>query len=335
MPFISLEAVQSNLLSPMVLSFYLGVLAVFLKSDLKLPGNMYEGLSLYLLLALGLKGGMYLSQTNLSLLVLPVFVTLSLGMILPLIAFSIARGLGKLSRPDSAALAAHYGSVSIVTFIATQVYVEGLGHKGEGFMPALVTLLEVPGIVIALLLAQKKGSKQEVLIAEKPGTLGQRIYTLLVSKSILVLLGGLLIGTISGPQGIKPIEPFFITPFQGALVLFMLDLGLVAGQRLGDLRHIKGFMTFYAIIVPLINGTIGVLGGTLIGLSVGGAAILGAMAASASYIAAPAAVRVFIPEANPAYYITSSLVITFPFNLSLGIPLYFELSLWASKFFGS
>ncbi|RZI46612.1 sodium-dependent bicarbonate transport family permease [Candidatus Finniella inopinata] len=319
---ISFELLQLNLLSPMVLAFFLGVMAVWAKSDLQLPEGLYASLSMYLLLALGLKGGAYLSQTSFNIIGVPAAMTLLLGMVLPVIAYVIAHFIGRFSQADSAALAAHYGSVSVVTFMACEVFVETLGTPGEGFMAALVAILEIPGIIIALLLAEHRpGVKQE-------SSLWQRLEGILFSKSILLLLGGLLIGFISGKPGLEKISPFFIAPFQGVLVLFMLDMGLVAGERLNDLKQVKGFLFVYAFLIPILNGALGVYGGYLAGLSLGGATILGAMSASASYIAAPAAVRVSIPDANPVYYLTSAIALTFPFNLAFGIPLYYQFAVW-------
>ena len=319
---ISAELLQLNLLSPMVLAFFLGVMAVWAKSDLQLPEGLYASLSMYLLLALGLKGGAYLSQTPLTVIGMPAAITLLLGITLPVIAYAIAHFVGRFSQADSAALAAHYGSVSVVTFMACEVFVETLGTPGEGFMAALVTILEIPGIIVALLLAEYRlGVKQEL-------SLWQRLEGILFSQSILLLLGGLLIGFISGKPGLEKISPFFIAPFQGVLVLFMLDMGLVAGERLNDLRQVKAFLLVFAFLIPILNGALGIYCGYLAGLSLGGATILGAMSASASYIAAPAAVRVSIPDANPVYYLTSAIVLTFPFNLAFGIPLYYQFAVW-------
>jgi len=345
---VSFDLIRMNLLSPMVLSFFLGLMAVAVKSDIKLPKSFYSGISVYLLLALGLKGGAALSCTNFQEIVLPIFITVALGVSIPFFTFASAKWLGRFSRADSAALAAHYGSVSVVTFMAAEVFVEKMGFASEGFMSSLVAILEVPGIVLGLLLAKSKqefSQDVEQSATQYPATgdmqvggkcshhmqepsLWQRVFGILVSKSILLLLGGLLIGFISGKPGLNKIAPFFIEPFQGVLVLFMLDMGLVAGERLGDLRKTNAFLVGMAFLIPVINGFVGVYGGYLAGLSIGGATVLGAMAASASYIAAPAAVRISIPQANPAYYLTAAIVLTFPFNLSIGVPLYYKMAVW-------
>jgi hypothetical protein len=322
---ISAELLQINLLSPMVLAFFLGLLAVVVKSDLQLPEGLYTTLSMYLLIALGLKGGAYLSQTSFQIFWLPAVLTLILGMILPLIAYSIAYYIGRFSQADSAALAAHYGSVSVVTFMACEVFVEALGSPSEGFMAAIVAILEIPGLIVALLLAEYQHHQAGI---SQSTSLWRRLEGIVFSKSILLLIGGLLIGFISGKPGLEKISPFFIDPFQGVLVLFMLDMGLVAGEKLQDLKQVKAFLLVFAIAVPILNAMLGIYCGYLAGLSLGGATVLGAIAASASYIAAPAAVRISIPEANPIYYLTSAIVLTFPFNLAIGIPLYYQFAVW-------
>jgi hypothetical protein len=320
------QIIGANLLSPMVLAFFLGLFAVIVKSDLKLPKGLYTGLSMYLLLALGLKGGVSLSLTAFHSFWLPGLTVMSLGILLPLLAYNIAHYIGHISEFDSAALAAHYGSVSVVTFIASQVFVESLGHTAEGFMTALVVILEVPGIVVALMIAElyRRQKKQQSNHAPLIDCFKEIIF----GKSILLLLGGLVIGYLSGKPGLEKIAPFFIDPFLGVLVLFMLDMGLVAGEKIEGLRSINVFLIAFSFFIPILNGFLGACFGYWVGLSIGGATVLATMAASASYIAAPAAVRMSLPEANPAYYLTSAIVLTFPFNIALGIPLYYQMTLW-------
>lgn len=314
-----LELLQINLLSPVVLAFVLGIVATLIHSDLRFPQDLYTGLSIYLLLAIGLKGGVELAAAPLSSLWRPILATLLLGCLTPLLCFAVLRRFGRFSVVDAAALAAHYGSVSVVTFLATLAFLEALGIATEGFLPALVALLEVPAIFIALALAKRDrlDGAWKVVVSE-----------VIASKSIVLLLGGLVIGALVGKTGFAKVEPFFVAPFQGVLMLFLLELGMVAARRLRDLRVAGGFLVVFALGMPPVLGALGVLAGWASGLSLGGATVLGALAASASYIAAPAAVRVALPEANPGYYLTASLAITFPFNLSLGIPLYHEMASW-------
>lgn len=312
-----LDLVASNLLSPMVLAFALGFIAVLVKSDLKLPEGLYVSLSIYLLFAIGLKGGVALSRSNLQELSGPFLATLVLGIVTPLLAYFIARKFGKLDRADASAMAAHYGSVSAVTFIAATSFAQSQGLAYEGFMPALVAVLEIPAILVALSMALKDGSK---------GGLKLVLRELVTGRAVILLVGGVAIGLLAGTERMVQVEPLFGDLFKGALTIFLLEMGLVAGARAGDLKGRALFLLGYGILVPLINGLLGVWAGSLVGMTAGGAGILGAMAASASYIAAPAAVRIVLPQANPGLYLTGSLTVTFPFNLMVGVPLYLEIA---------
>lgn len=314
-----LELVQINLLSPMVLAFALGITATLLHSDLKLPDELYTTLSIYLLLAIGLKGGIALAETSLAVFWAPAVATLLLGIIIPVIAYGVARKIGKLNVADAAALAAHYGSVSAVTFAAAQTFLDTVGVRYEGFMPALVAILEVPAIVVALLIAQVAGAPQG-------GDWRKALRELLTSKSILLLVGGMIIGWLAGPRGGKEVAPVFVDLFKGALTFFLLELGMVAARRFRDLPSAGLFLLGFGIIMPIFNGLLGVWFGSITGLSLGGSTILGVLSASASYIAAPAAVRIALPQANPGFYLTAALGITFPFNLAIGLPLYYTIA---------
>ncbi|WP_031458208.1 sodium-dependent bicarbonate transport family permease [Chloroflexus sp. MS-G] len=316
-----LELVQINLLSPMVLAFALGITATLLHSDLKLPDELYTTLSIYLLLAIGLKGGIALAETSLAVFWAPAVATLLLGIIIPVIAYGVARKIGKLNVADAAALAAHYGSVSAVTFAAAQTFLDTVGVRYEGFMPALVAILEVPAIVVALLIAQVAGAPQG-------GDWRKALRELLTSKSILLLVGGMIIGWLAGPRGGKEVAPVFVDLFKGALTFFLLELGMVAARRFRDLPSAGLFLLGFGIIMPIFNGLLGIWFGSISGLSLGGSTILGVLAASASYIAAPAAVRIALPQANPGFYLTAALGITFPFNLAIGLPLYYTIASW-------
>jgi hypothetical protein len=315
-----LDALVANLLSPIVLAFVLGVIASLIRSDLEFPEALYSALSIYLLFAIGLKGGVALSKTAPSEFIAPALITLFLGLLTPLIAYSILKYVGKFDGINAAAIAAHYGSVSAVTFIAAQTFAQLKGYKVEGFMPALVALLEVPAIIVALMLAR--------IGTHLVGSWQEALHEVLTGRSIVLLLGGLFIGLIVGEKGAEPVVPFFVTGFQGALTLFLLEMGMVAARRLRALKSVGPFLIAFGMLVPLLHGIIGIYLGLYAGLSIGGAAILGTLASSASYIAAPAAVRIGLPEANPTFYLTASLGITFPFNLTVGIPIYFALSAW-------
>lgn len=313
-----MELVQYNLLSPIVLAFVLGVIATLVRSDLRFPEPVYAALSIYLLFAIGLKGGAALAVAPMDTVWRAALATLVLGILTPFTAYGVLRRVGRFSIADSAAVAAHYGSVSAVTFIATLSFVEMVGAPAEAFMPTLVAILEVPAIIVALAIARAK------LGGERSWREG--MHEILAGRSVLLLLGGLAIGYLSGPPGLERVAPFFVAPFQGVLVLFLLEMGMVAAQRLRDLRKVGVFLAAFAIIVPILHGFLGVAAGQLAGLGIGGATTLGVMVGSASYIAAPAAVRISLPQANPSLYLTASLGITFPFNMTLGIPLQYAFA---------
>jgi hypothetical protein len=310
----ALDLIQHNLLSPIVLAFVLGMIATLLHSDLRMPDDIYTALSIYLLFAIGLKGGAELSETRLGDFVWPAVMCLAMGVFIPVWCYLVLRRVGKLSAIDAAAIAAHYGSVSAVTFIATLNFLERQSIPYEGYMPALVALLEVPAIVVALAMAN--------VATGRVGSWSKAIHEIFTGKSIVLLVGGVTVGFIAGHHGYEQVAPFFQKPFKGILCLFLLEMGMVAARRIGDLRSAGFFLIGFAIVAPIINGVIGVIGGHYAGLSVGGSCVFGVLCASASYIAATAAIRVSLPEANPSYYLTTALAVTFPFNLTLGIPLF-------------
>ena len=320
------DILLASLLSPVVLAFVLGAVAVAVRSDLEIPEPLYQALSIYLLLAIGLKGGLALSETPLAEVAAPAAATLALGLVTPLTAYAVLRRLGGFDRTNAAALAAHYGSVSAVTFIAATSVVAFAGTPAEGFMPALVAVLEVPAIIVGLLIAHTGNERAGDTSDGRAGSWRKALREVVTGRSVVLLVGGMGIGLVAGRDGMAPVIPFFVTGFQGALVLFLLDMGMTAARRLRDVRAVGPFLIAFGVGVPIIHGALGVWVGGLVGLSVGGAAVLGAMVSSASYIAAPAAVRVGLPEANPALYLTASLGITFPFNLTIGIPLYLALA---------
>lgn len=311
-----MELLTQNLISPVVLAFVLGMIARWIRSDLEIPSAIYQGMSIYLLFAIGLKGGVALSQTPAAELVLPVGLTLLLGCLTPLSAFFLMRRIGRLGRTDAAATAAHYGSVSAVTFIAAIEAVKLSGLPSNGYLPALLAVLEVPGIIIGLLLAQKSQS----------GGIKQALREVLTGKSIFLMVGGLVIGGVCGQAKVDSVAPFFIAPFKGVLCLFLLELGMVAAARIKDLKTAGLRLILLGCLLPAFHGAIATVCAGWVGMEPGGAAIFGAMVGSASYIAAPAAVRIALPEASPGIYLTLSLGVTFPFNLAIGVPLFIKIA---------
>ncbi len=318
-----LDAIQANLLSPAVLFFALGIIAALSKSDLKFPEPLYAGLTIYLLVAIGFKGGVAISDAGLAKVWLPSLAAMALGAIIPLWTYPVLRGVGRLGAVDAAAIAAHYGSVSAVTFIAATNYLKSINQPYEHYATAFLAVMESPAILVGVVLGK--------LASDRAGgatgaSLKTAMHEALFGRSIFLLVGALIVGTLCGQPGMQKVEPFFVTPFQGVLALFLLEMGIVAGRRLGDLKKVGPFLLGFGIVVPLANGALGVWLGKLTGLELGGATLMGVLSASASYIAAPAAIRMSLPEANPTLYLTSSLAITFPFNITLGIPIYLEIA---------
>ncbi len=308
-----------QLFEPVILFFLLGAFAGFVRSDLRIPGVLYESLSIFLLLAIGLKGGVELARYPIASIALPSLVVVAVGAMIPLVAYLVLRRLGKFPQADAGAIAGHYGSVSVVTFAVGATYLARMGQEAEGYMTVLLVLLEFPALVIGVLLARR-------------GELGtpwkQVLHEVFAGKSILLLLGGLAIGWAAGPQGIAPLDLLFFDLFKGVLAFFLLEMGLVAASRFGELKRAGLFLVVFAVGMPLFSAALGIATGSILGMSIGGVTLLATLYASASYIAAPAAMRLAVPQANPALSIGAALGITFPFNLLVGIPLYYH---WAQR----
>ena len=312
-----------------VFFFLLGVLAKLVKSDLRLPEALYETLSIYLLLAIGLKGGIELSKQPIAALAPQVLACMALGFVIPLVLFPLLRAL-KLSGVDAAALGAHYGSVSVVTFAVATAALARQGVAYESHAALWVAVMEAPGLVTGILLARWATRHSE----RAPAAAGRRAgwaalaHDVMFGKSVLLLMGGLVIGALAGEAGTAPIKALFIDPFKGVLALFLLELGLVAGGRLAEVRRFGLAVLVVGLGAPPLLALAGAAVGYALGLSAGGVALLATLASSASYIAAPTAMRMAVPEANAALSITAALGITFPFNIVVGIPLYITLAQW-------
>jgi hypothetical protein len=317
-----LSLAAQNLLSPVILFFALGLAAALARSDLSFPEAIAKGMSLYLLFAIGFKGGASVAAHGVDLgLVAAVLAGIALSFALPFVAYALLRLLAPhVSALDAAAVAGHYGSISIVTFVAMSALLTAQGMAAEGYMIAVAAAMEAPAIVSALWLATRGGTGQ----SRMGGDLWREI---LLNGSIVLLLGSFVIGMITGERGMAEVAPLIVTPFKGVLCLFLLDMGLVAGRGLRNARGViaPGVVGF-GLLMPLVGAGFGLAAGALLGLGAGGVAALTTLAASASYIAVPAAMRVALPKANPALYLTLSLGITFPFNLTLGLPLYVALA---------
>lgn len=315
-----LTLAANNLISPIILSFVLGVFAALARSDLSVPEAVAKGMSIYLLFAIGFKGGVSVADYGVDIrLALSLLAGVALSFALPIVAFGMLRAMSGLNRLDAAAVAAHYGSISIVTFVAGTSMLDSAGLAYEGYMVAVAAAMEAPAILSALWLISRGGDGRRMD--------SELMREILFNGSIVLLVGAFLIGWATGQDGLAKIDSFIVAPFQGVLCLFLLDMGLVAGRglRQGGAVLRAGVLAF-GVLMPLVGASFGLAAGLVLGLSSGGVMLMMALSASASYIAVPAAMRVALPEANPSIYLTLSLGVTFPFNLTLGLPLYLAVA---------
>lgn len=311
--------------SPVVLFFLLGLLAAFIRSDLAIPEAIAKGMSLYLMAAIGLKGGVAVSESGMSLNIAAALgAGIAASFLIPFIAYAVLKRFGKLDKLNSGAVAAHYGSVSVVTYVTAVEILEFSAVPAAGFMVAVLAAMETPAILSGLMLA-KSGDKDASSDDRR-----EMMKEVFLNASVVLLLGSFAIGIVAGPSGFAEVSPFFEAGFKGVLCIFLLDMGLIAARRIMDSRAITWRLTIIAIALPVFNGALGVLAGTGIGLDVGSAAAFGVLCASASYIAVPAAMRLALPQADPGIYLTMSLSITFPFNILINIGLLTALA----KFLG-
>jgi len=309
--------VLDGLLSAPVLAFVVAVVAGLARFELRLPDTLPPILSTFLLFAIGLKGGRSIGGAAPADLLGPLVAVLLIGSLAPVVTFAVMRSFVRLDRADAAGVAAHYGAFSTVTFIVTVAVLEERGLAFEGLLAGLLAF-DFIGIVVGLALARRTGSGGAAGGVSEG--LGSTLSRILRGRSIAYILSGLVIGALAGEARLAPVDPFFVGLFQGVLVLFLLEMGAIAAERLRAVAAVGPRLVAAAILLPIVNGTLGAGVGALIGLSTGGVLILAMLAASSSYIAAPAAVRIALPEADPALSITASLGITFPFNLTIGIP---------------
>ena len=337
-----IELIQSNLLTPIVLFFLFGIIAARIKSDLKMPEAISEFLPIYLLAAIGLHGGIEMRKTGFEEMLIPMLVAIGLSLLFTLNHYQILRRLGKFNIFDSYALASTYGAVGAVTFSVGLSFLKNQGVTSEGYLAAILAVLEPVAFILAIFLTNMAVSKQirtkkqsisddeelDIGMKQTKTKLSQVLKESITGKAIVILLGSIVIGYIIGKEGFEPISIVFDELFTGAIVIFMIEMGIIAGQRLEDIKKVGIFLTSFSIIIPTINGIIGVLVSTARGLSLGGAVMFGLLLASASFIAAPAVLRHAIPQANPSLYITSALGITFPYNIIVLLPIMFTISTW-------
>jgi len=317
--------ILTNFLNPPILFFFLGMLAVFLRSDLEIPQQIAKFLSLYLLLSIGFKGGVELYYSGLNRdVVISLLLALVMASVVPVYSFFILRI--RLAAPDAAAIAATYGSISAVTFITATSFLTKLNIDYGGHLVAAMALMESPAIIIGVLLYRLSGGGNQ-----QEFTWSELFRDAFFNGSVLLLMGSLVIGMATGETGKEAMQPFVGNLFKGLLAFFLLDMGLVAARRLGELRKTGLFLVAFAILMPLVNAGFGIGLAYLVEMSRGDALLFTVLCASASYIAVPAAVRLAIPEASPSLYVPMALAITFPFNISVGLPLYLNVidRLWS------
>ena len=328
-----LQLIQANLLTPIILFFLFGIIAARIKSDLKIPNAISEFLPIYLLAAIGLHGGIEMRNTGFENMLIPMFVAIGLSLLFTLSHYQIFKRLGKFNLFDSYALASTYGAVGAVHFSVGLSFLKNQGVTSEGYIAAILAVLEPLAFILAIFMTNMAVSKQikakrksfgddqstdiDVGLNETKTKLSKVLHESLTGKAIVILLGSIVIGYIIGEEGFEPIKIVFDEMFTGAIVIFMIEMGIIAGQRLGDIKKVGIFLTAFAILIPTFNGIIGVLVSTAIGLSLGGSVMFGLLLASASFIAAPAVLRQAIPQAKPSLYITSALGITFPYNIKV------------------
>ncbi|MFW5829580.1 MAG: sodium-dependent bicarbonate transport family permease [Planctomycetota bacterium] len=313
-------------MDPIILFFLLGVVVGLCRSDLRLPPAVYEFLVVVLLLAIGMKGGVELADQSLLRILPQMAAVVALGFVLPLLAYPVLRSVGRLTRPDAASIAAHYGSVRVGTYAVAVGYLAYRSIDYESYAPLFVVLLEVPAILVGIMLARGRSAGVRW---------GRLLHEVLLGKSVVLLLGGLLIGWIAGREGIEALAPLFLDSFKGILALFLLEMGLLAATQAGTLRRHALFLLGFGVAMPLVAALIGAGLSLLLGLSLGGTVLLTTLSASASYIAVPAAMRLTVPEANQALSLAASLGVTFPFNVVVGIPIYHHLATWLHAAIGA
>ncbi|OUD08516.1 sodium-dependent bicarbonate transport family permease [Marivivens niveibacter] len=319
---LSIAALASNLLAPTILFFVLGLIAALARSDLSIPEGAAKVMSIYLLLAIGFKGGAAVAKSGVDAqLVASLGAGIVLSFVLPFAAYGLLRLMTRLDGLNAAAVAGHYGSISIVTFVTAVSLLDARGIQSEGYLVAVAAVMEVPAIMSALWIAARKGG-----VATVDSTLYRHI---LGNGSIVLLVGSFAIGAITGESGLNDLHPFIVVPFTGVLAVFLLDMGLSAGRSLmKNRKDISGGLLAFGCVMPIVGSLFGLICAELVGLSTGGTFLLMVLSASASYIAVPAAMRLALPDAKSGIYLTLALGVTFPFNLTLGMPLYYMLASW-------
>lgn len=315
----NLNLLLDNLTNPALLFFLLGIIAVKLKSDLEIPPNSSKFISLYLLFSIGFKGGQELAHSHFNLeIVWSVLFGVLIALIIPIYSYFILRR--KFSVYDSGAIAAAYGSVSAVTFVTAASFLEIQHMSFSGHMVAVMALMEAPAIVVGVILIRLFDAKKEINTSIL--SIVRHSFT---NGSVLLILGSLIIGLLASDEQAMGIKPFTNDLFKGFLAIFLLDMGIVSGKKLGDFLKSGWFAVIFAVAIPLINGCLVAVLSHFVTNDIGNRFMLSVLAASASYIAVPAAMKIAVPKANPGLFLPMALAVTFPFNITLGMPIYLSI----------
>lgn len=321
-----------SLLTPSVLFFALGMFAQLIRSDLKLPPDLVKSMTVYLLLGIGIHGGAELAHASILEAIPALVVAFSFGLLIPVVAYWIIHHLGKLDRLNAVAIASHYGSVSAGTFLTAVAFLEAMSIPYEKYPVVMLAVMESPAILVGLLMANLVRRKNKQHTQEPSQHVHHILRESFTNGSIILLAGGLMIGDVVPDNNLQAVLPFFNQMFMGVLCVFLLAMGMEAGKKLNDFKQAGVFLVSFGVMMPILLGALGVLvAHELLGFSAGGATLVAVLMASASYIAVPPAMRIAIPEANPSLYLTLSLGVTFPFNVLLGIPLYYQMTQFLMK----
>jgi len=316
--------------SPTILFFILGVIAVLIKSDLEIPDSIGSAITLYVLISIGLKGGVAVSKIGILEVIIPALSAIFMGVLIATLVYFVMSKVG-FDSPNAGSIAGHYGACSSVTLTTVLVFLEQMGTSFEEFVPALYPFMDTAALLTGIVLGHAGLNKKSVKVEKSEYNIKDILITSMTAKSTLLIFGGFLIGLISGAEGTKSLMPFYDNIFKGVFTIFMLDIGLLAGSRLFELKNIKITTFILAVILPPFQALLAIILATFIGLSAGGATVFAALAAGASYITAPAVMRSTFPEANPSLALGMSLGIIFPFNILIGIPLYYQIANIISK----
>jgi hypothetical protein len=326
----SLEFAFNNMLSPAILFFALGIIAVLIKSDLEIPDSIGTAITLFILVSIGLKGGIAVNKTGIIGVIIPTIAAILIGILITTFVYFIMSKIG-FDAANAGSIAGHFGACSSVTLTTVLVFLEQMGASYEEFVPALYPFMDTAALLAGIILGNAGLKKKAIGVEKGENNIKDILRASITAKSTILIFGGFIIGLLAGAEGTESIMPFYDNIFKGIFTIFMLDIGLLAGSRIFELKNIKPITFLLAVILPPFHAVMAIIIATVIGLSPGGATVFAALAAGASYITAPAVMRSTFPDANPSLPLGMSLGIIFPFNIIIGIPLYYHIANIISK----